>query len=309
MVSDFPSTDLVVVKLDAARLALAEAKTIQDAKKIVDIAHAAKVFARRQALGQEAIDYAHDIKISAMRLLGEILQAEKADGGLVGGRRTDLVPFRHQVDDRPTLADLGLTKKESSLAQKIAALPEEEFAQVKAGAMTVVDAINHRAQGTGENEWYTPAIYIEAARQVLGFIDLDPASSDAANHVVRAARFFSESDNGLAQKWEGKVWMNPPYAQPAIQHFMQKLAHEVDAGHVTEAIALTHNYTDTAWFHIGARSAQAVCFTRGRIAFEAPDGRKASPTQGQAFFYYGASPAHFAAIFERFGFVMRRHDV
>jgi hypothetical protein len=29
-------------------------------------------------------------------------------------------------------------------------------------------AENHRAEGTGENEWYTPAQYLEAARRVMG---------------------------------------------------------------------------------------------------------------------------------------------
>jgi phage N-6-adenine-methyltransferase len=147
---------------------------------------------------------------------------------------------------------------------------------------------NHRAQGSGDNEWYTPAIYVDAARIVLGNIDLDPASSELANRVVRADTFFTIADNGLEQDWTGNVWLNPPYAQPLITHFMEKLATEISIGSVNQAIALTHNYTDTAWFHMAASSASAICFTRGRIGFLDPNGEKAAPTQGQAFFSISA---------------------
>lgn len=50
-------------------------------------------------------------------------------------------------------------------------------------------------------EWYSPAAYVKAARNVMGGIDLDPASCALANQVVQAARYFSKDDNGLAQEW------------------------------------------------------------------------------------------------------------
>jgi phage N-6-adenine-methyltransferase len=162
---------------------------------------------------------------------------------------------------------------------------------------------NHRAQGTGENEWYTPAQYIEAARELLGGFDLDPATSDAAQARVKAANWFTKEDDGLAQEWRGKVWLNPPYAQPLIQQFVDKLVEEVEAGNVTEAILLTHNYTDTGWFHAAERAAANICFTRGRIRFEGGDGSFAAPTQGQAFFYFGNRGGAFRQAFERWGFV------
>lgn len=163
---------------------------------------------------------------------------------------------------------------------------------------------NHRAQGTGENEWYTPQEHIDAAYKVLGSVDLDPASSEIANQRVRAGRIFTIADDGLTKEWGGKVWMNPPYAQPHIANFIEKLASEYEAGRVTEAIALTHNYTDTQWFHRAALSCAAICFTRGRIGFLSPEGKRAAPTQGQAFFYYGSKVDQFIEAFCRIGFVV-----
>jgi phage N-6-adenine-methyltransferase len=194
------------------------------------------------------------------------------------------------------------------LASQAAELPadvQREIAVAPVPKEAAREAVhNHRAQGTGENEWYTPAEYIEAAREVLGTIDLDPASSDIAQRTIKATRYFTVEDNGLSRTWGGRVWLNPPYAQPAIQQFAEKMRDEVEAGRVEAGIMLTHNYTDTRWFHIAASRASAICFTRGRIGFLSPDGKRAAPTQGQAFFYYGAAPDAFADAFCRFGLVL-----
>lgn len=166
---------------------------------------------------------------------------------------------------------------------------------------------NHRALGTGENEWYTPHDYLLAAREVMdGFIALDPASSTIANQTVQAQRFYSIEDNGLEQDWNAEsVWMNPPYSQPHIRLFAEKLVSEWRSGAIGQAVALTHNYTDTAWFHTMANACDAICFTRGRIGFVSPDGKKAAPTQGQAFFYFGPHVERFQRIFGEFGLTVR----
>lgn len=196
-----------------------------------------------------------------------------------------------------------------SAASAVATLPPEQQTDIVAeGPAAIVEAAkavhNHRAQSTGEYEWYTPKKYVESARDFLGAIDLDPASCEQAQETVRATKYFSIDDDGLQQEWHGRVWLNPPYKQPEIQQFMQKAADEYAAGRITEAIILTHNYTDTAWFHIGAGSASAICFTRGRIAFNRYDGLTGSPTQGQAFFYLGNRPKSFAKAFSSVGFTV-----
>lgn len=161
-----------------------------------------------------------------------------------------------------------------------------------------------RATNTGDNEWYTPAEYVEAARDVLGDIDLDPASNDSAQELVRAGRYFTKTDNGLEQEWRGRVWLNPPYAQPLIMDFVSKMVTERKAGRVTGAIMLTNNSADTAWFHEAVKTADAICLTRGRIRFYKTGGETSAPTQGQTFFYFGNDVERFTARFRDIGHVL-----
>ena len=60
-------------------------------------------------------------------------------------------------------------------------------------------------------EWYTPPEIVEAARETMGVITLDPASSARANETVRATRYLTQEENGLGQcVWQGNVFLNPP---------------------------------------------------------------------------------------------------
>ena len=140
-------------------------------------------------------------------------------------------------------------------------------------------------------------------RACLGAIDVDPASSACAQETVRASRFFTRDNDGLCRDWHGRIWLNPPYSQPDITRFVDKLLAEIDAGRVCQAILLTHNYTDTGWFHAAAGKSAAICFTRGRIRFVSATGGIAAPTQGQAFFYFGAEVDRFRDTFGGFGFI------
>ena len=99
---------------------------------------------------------------------------------------------------------------------------------------------------------YTPAVYIEATRAVLGTIDLDPASSEIAQTLVQARAFFTAEREGLAQEWHGNVWLNPPYSRDLIGRFVDKLLLEILAGRTQQAILLVHAYTDTGWFRRAA---------------------------------------------------------
>jgi len=161
----------------------------------------------------------------------------------------------------------------------------------------------HVSHNSGENEWYTPLEYLDAARVVLGSIDLDPASSITANRAVQASRIFTADDDGLVQDWRGNVFMNPPYAQPLIQRFCEKLVRHVKSGDVPSAIVLANNATETTWFHALSRVASAMCFPKGRVRFIDPTGNPGgAPLQGQAVVYIGNTPDQFRDAFAAFGF-------
>ena len=195
-------------------------------------------------------------------------------------------------DDEPEAPDMHFTVfGEDGTEKRLTVAPDETIAVVK---------MAHVGYNGGNNEWYTPAEYIAAAREVMGTIDLDPASTEVANSVVKAGKFYTAEDNGLLYDWHGNVWMNPPYAQPAIGQFADRLAQEYRIGHVKQAIVLVNNATETAWFNTLIQCAAAVCFPVGRVKFWSPD-RLAAPLQGQAIIYLGDDTDLFIRQFSDFG--------
>ncbi len=212
-------------------VAIAEAGAVDEVKDIRDRALALEDYSKR-AKNTELEAVVVRIRIRAERRAGELLRdMPKAKGAAEPGTSRGVTPSDATRASHP-LSDLGISYDQSSRWQKLADVPFERFERalaktekklsttgiIKLG-LSVVDE-NHRAGGTGENEWYTPAEYVGAARDFLGGVDLDPASSALANETVQAAMFHSQEDDGLSQEWIGRVWLNPPYAQPWIARFM-----------------------------------------------------------------------------------------
>lgn len=197
-----------------------------------------------------------------------------------------------------------------SLAQKVTELPDEDREAVISAPQEQAremarEAVKraHVANNSGNNEWYTPAAIIEAARTVLGGFDLDPASSIIANRTVQAERIFTAEDDGLKQEWPvGRIWANPPYAQPLMGQFAERFAAEVRRG--STGIILVNNATETAWFQTIAAECSAICFPRSRVKFLDPEGNPGAPLQGQAIIYCGPDTFEFSEAFSGFGLVV-----
>lgn len=166
----------------------------------------------------------------------------------------------------------------------------------------------HVAHNAGNNEWYTPSEFIEAARAVMGDIDCDPASSDIANETVQAKTYYTAEEDGRNQPWGKAVWMNPPYAQPLIQDFCRELVNRTQSGEVKEACVLVNNATETNWFQDLMSVSNSICLIKGRVRFLDPDGNPGAPLQGQCVLYIGKKSLKFYKNFQEFGVILY-HDI
>jgi len=156
----------------------------------------------------------------------------------------------------------------------------------------------------GRNDWYSPPEVVAAARRVMGAIDLDPASCFHANEIVDAAKYYTRSDDGLKQKWRGRVWLNPPYDTLAPKFFV-KLCEEYEAGRVPMACLLlgVHHLT-TKWFQRVEGFAAIVCLPAGRLKFSGRLAHGNPPMHGSAILGIGVNHDLFASEFGEFGAIL-----
>jgi DNA N-6-adenine-methyltransferase (Dam) len=292
-----------LTSLSKAEQVIAQAKTPEQSKAVESMAAAAKAYHKEQGDFEGLVDAAR-IYILARRKTTELIFPD-----IKRGR-----PLNNPDDDVRFLSDFGFTykqwerrKKELEVGSADLDLYFDDCILKHTEPTTfgllrfVADDLPHVARNSGESEWYTPPAYIEAAKRVMGVIDLDPASTEIANKTVGAELFYSEFDDGLNQTWSGRVWMNPPYASELVGQFCEKLSASFESGAVPEAIALVNNATETAWFCRLSQVAAAVVFPRGRVRFLDPQGNPGAPLQGQAVIYLGKQPNEFLKEFRGFG--------
>lgn len=117
-----------LVKTEAARRAIEEARSVDEVKSIRDQAEAARTYAKQAKLGTEMVNAAAEIKLRAERRAGQILsEMDKHPAG-----RPAVNPSSRSRDLPPKLADIGVTYDQSSRWQQMAQMPQNKFEQALA---------------------------------------------------------------------------------------------------------------------------------------------------------------------------------
>lgn len=167
------------------------------------------------------------------------------------------------------------------------------------------------------SEWVTPPSIVELARIVLGCIDLDPASSERANTIVQATKFYNEEQDGLTLPWNGSIWCNMPYGflededgkqRSSVQIWLDKAWAELDALRMQQGIFLVNSSTDRTWFH--PLWDLCLCFPYKRIRFLDPVKLEQTkqPAQANTLAYFGdpvIGGERFADTFTDIGRIVR----
>jgi hypothetical protein len=116
--------------------------------------------------------------------------------------------------------------------------------------------------------WLTDPNLIAALGGSQSF-DLDPCAAPDPRPWPTARAHIALPVNGLKRHWHGRIWLNPPYSDPAP--WLALLARH------NHGSALVFAKTDTTWFAESIwRKAAALLFLSGRVSFFQANGRLGS---------------------------------
>lgn len=189
-----------------------------------------------------------------------------------------------QVEDADADANADDTADESPAVFNV----EDQWQHVETVATSPSMKVHYSSETP---EHYTPDVIIGATCAVMGGIDLDPCSNSHESPHVPAGQYYTAADDGLAQYWSGRVYMNPPYGRE-IGAWVAKLVESYTNGDVSEWVALVPGRVDTEWWQRLTAASVFVCFVDGRLTFVGNDAPAPFPSAvvyaGENFdkFYY-----------------------
>ena len=129
------------------------------------------------------------------------------------------------------------------------------------------------------DDYYTPKWIFDA----IGLeFDLDVAAPPNGIPWIPAKRHFTVIDDGLAQEWSGRVWMNPPYSKttPWVNKFIEH-GNGVMLCQIAKA----------KWFNTIWDQCDGMVPLPSRMMFRTPAGGEAGIFMPTALFAMGADNA------------------
>ena len=128
------------------------------------------------------------------------------------------------------------------------------------------------------DEWETPQALFDQLNSEFHF------TLDAAALPINAKcpRFFTPTDDGLVQEWNGTVWCNPPYGK-TVGRWVEKANKSSLDG--TTVVMLLPARTDTRWFHDFVYGKATIRFLRGRLKFGGS--KNSAPFPSMVAIFYG----------------------
>lgn len=98
---------------------------------------------------------------------------------------------------------------------------------------------------TGTVERRTPLDLFDWLARQFGPFDLDVAATD---ENALCSRFYTRRDNGLAQPWHGRAFMNPPFGE-TIGSWVGRARQSVATGEADLVACVLPARVDAAWWH------------------------------------------------------------
>ena len=205
-----------LAKLSAATYALAEAKTLEDVKQIMDIAEAARTYARAAKLGLEAANHAAEVKLRAERKAGELLQQLERDKP---GPRTELnSSLESNSQYRTVLTENDIAPTTAHRWQTVATVPDEVFEEhvatvqqeqrelTSAGLLRLAGEIKQAAE-TIAPKWTESELQRKA--------HVEQGITVHANMKTDLALIQWAKDNGLFERVDRATEWGNPFLLPA----------------------------------------------------------------------------------------------
>lgn len=159
------------------------------------------------------------------------------------------------------------------------------------------DPVNKTLTSSNSDEHNTPSYLVEAAREVLGAIDLDPMSNDLANETINATNYYTKKEDGLSKEWLGNVWLNPPFSLSKLA--IPKLINSYELGDIAQAVLLVKSDVSTQKYKL--LYPYPFCELNRRVKFVAPDNNNQGSPFPVVMFYLGKNYCMWNKTMSKYG--------